>query len=144
METDAFNFTPVMLAAITLRLTVGILFAFQGYEKVVRIGISGVVDAVGPAYKKLGFHDFSIRLISFLTSWIELLFGILFAVGFFTIPSAMFLCIDLIIVTAGMSMLDPAQDMKIIFPRLVLLVVYLLLAAPADFLTLDSLLRKWL
>ncbi len=139
MEMSAFILSPVVLAALTLRLTTGILFAFQGYEKVVRIGIGGVVSTVGPSYKKLGFPDVIIRLISFLTSWIELIFGVCFALGLLTIPSAALLCFDLIIVTAGMSMLDPAQDMKIIFPRLMLLILYLLFASVVDIYKVDYL-----
>ncbi|MFN8152953.1 MAG: DoxX family membrane protein [Bacteroidia bacterium] len=140
MEMTLFSITPEILAAATLRITVGVLFAIQGYDKAIKIGVKGVVETVGPSYRNLGFPDFMIRFISFFTSWTELLAGVMLVAGVFTLPAAGLLCLDLIIVTAGMSLLDPVQELRIIFPRLLLLVIYLLFAAHLDTLSID----RWL
>lgn len=135
-------FSPLVLAALLIRVTAGILFFFQGYDKVVKIKIRGVVETVGPAYRKIGFPEGSIWFISFLTSWIEFLGGALLILGLFTVPSMMLLSLDIIIVTAGMSMLDPVHAMKLIFPRLILLLMYLLFSSANDMISIDWMLNK--
>ena len=131
---------PLVFLSFFIRVVAGILFFFQGYDKVFHIGIQGVINTVGPSYRAKGFPAVSVKLISYLTSWIELVGGLLLIVGFLTYPAIYILGIDLIIVIFGMSILEPVWDMKLVFPRLVLLSVLLLLPEGADLLSLDHLL----
>jgi uncharacterized membrane protein YphA (DoxX/SURF4 family) len=129
---------PMAVGVLTCRVAAGILFFLQGYDKVFKIGVKGVVETVGPSYKRIGFPDFSIYLISLLTSWIELIAGACFLLGLFTYPAAYLLCFDLLIVISGMSLLDPVWDVKLVLPRLVLVVVYLFIPIGIDVFKLDS------
>ncbi|MBL0097264.1 MAG: DoxX family protein [Bacteroidetes bacterium] len=131
---------PLVFLSFFIRVVAGILFFFQGYDKVFHIGIQGVINTVGPSYRAKGFPAFSVKLISYLTSWIELVGGLLLIVGFLTYPAIYILGIDLIIVIFGMSILEPVWDMKLVFPRLVLLSVLLLLPEGVDLISLDHLL----
>ena len=61
---------PLVFLSFFIRVVAGILFFFQGYDKVFHIGIQGVINTVGPSYRAKGFPAFSVKLISYFTSWI--------------------------------------------------------------------------
>ncbi|MBL7923722.1 MAG: DoxX family membrane protein [Bacteroidia bacterium] len=130
---------PVEFASFLVRVLAGLLFFFQGYDKVFRIGIQGVTEAIGPSYKRAGLPDFVVAMISFLTSWIEFLGGFCLILGLFKYTMVYLLGIDLLIVAAGMSMIDPVWDLKLLFPRVILLLFLLLMPAESDILSLDHL-----
>lgn len=140
MHMELISLTPPEMAALMLRAGTGILFLFQGYDKVFKVGVKGVVETVGPAYRSKGFPAGLVWLISLLTSWVELLCGALLLVGLFTLPAAAALGLNLLVVMAGLSILDPVQDLRLIFPRMLLLVMYLLFAAGVDIISVDRLL----
>lgn len=131
---------PITFLALFLRLLLGILFFFQGYDKVFKIGLKGVINTVGPSYRNRGLPDFSISIVSFLTSWIELTCGLLLIAGLFKYIAIYLLGLDLLIVVFGMSLLEPVWDMKLVFPRLVLYIILLLLPCEKDIFTMDNLL----
>lgn len=130
---------PTSFLSFFIRISAGILFFFQGYDKIFKIGIRGVIETIGPSYRSKGFPEFSISLISFLTSWIELVGGLLLIIGLMKYPAIYLLCFDLLIVITGMSILDPVWDMKLVLPRLICLVVLLLLPSGSDVFSLDRL-----
>jgi len=134
--------SPPVFAAFILRVLLGVIFFFQGYDKVVKIGIKGVLDTVSPSYSRLGFPMFIIRLISYFTSWAELIGGGLLIIGLFSYPALILLSMDMLIVTVGFCMLDPVHDLRLLFPRIMFLLLYLLFAAGIDVLTLDALLSR--
>lgn len=142
MNMEYIALTPPEMAALLLRAATGILFLFQGYDKVFKIGVKGVVDTVGPAYRSKGFPAGLVWLISFLTSWIEFLGGALLLLGLFALPAAAALGLNLLVVLAGLSLLDPVQDLRLIFPRILLLVMYLLFAAGVDIVSVDRLIFR--
>ncbi len=130
---------PASFLYLFLRISTGVVFFIQGYDKVFKIGINEIIKTVGPSYKSKGFPDFSIKITSFLTSWLELTGGLLLILGFLKYTAIYLLGIDVLIVIIGMSILDPVWDMKLVFPRLILLVLLLLLPAEKDILSLDIL-----
>lgn len=136
---ELITISPPVMAAFFLRVILGVLFFIQGYDKVIKIGVKGVIDTVGPAYSRLGFPSHVIRIISYFTSWAELMGGALLIVGLFSYPAVVLLGIDLLIVTVGLTMLDPVHDLRVLFPRILFLILYLMFAAGIDVLTLDSL-----
>jgi uncharacterized membrane protein YphA (DoxX/SURF4 family) len=56
------------LAMLTLRLFIGFLFFFQGYDKVFKMGLKTVFETLAAAYRNLGFNDSIIKIIVFTTS----------------------------------------------------------------------------
>lgn len=115
----------IVLAVLAVRLLAGAVFFFQGYDKLFKIGVRGVADTIGPSYRKAGLPGFFIFFMAGFTSVVECLGGFLLFVGFFHEYALYLLLADLILVSLGMSLLDPVWDMKLVFPRLIM-VVFLL------------------
>ncbi|MBN8701600.1 MAG: DoxX family protein [Bacteroidetes bacterium] len=124
-----------------LRVILGILFFFQGYDKIFKIKISGVVDFYKYELGTIRMPNWVLALSAYYTSYIELIGGILLIVGFFKSWALYLLGIDLILVTAAFSMIKPMWDMQLLFPRLIILSILLYLPANWDLLSIDNLFR---
>jgi uncharacterized membrane protein YphA (DoxX/SURF4 family) len=125
-----------------LRIILGILFFFQGYDKVFRVGIAGVTDFFRQESRHRNVPDVILSTSAVLTSFIELICGAMLILGLFTIPALYLLGLDLILVSAAFSLLKPMWDMQLLFPRLILLASLLYLPVEWDLLSLDNLLRR--
>lgn len=112
-------------AVVAVRILAGVVFFFQGYDKLFKIGIRGVAQTIGPAYRKAGLPDFLILSMAAFTTITECAGGFLLIVGFMHHYALYLLMIDLLLVSVGMSLLDPVWDMKLVFPRLIMLVFLL-------------------
>ena len=123
-----------------LRVILGILFFFQGYDKVFRVKISGVRDFFRTEMIGRNVPGFVLGSSAFLTSYIELISGALLIVGLFKTAALYMLAFDLIIVSGAFSLLKPMWDMQLLFPRLILLAALLYLPEQWDLLSLDHLL----
>jgi putative oxidoreductase len=131
------------VAALIIRVFLGILFLFQGYDKVFKVKISGVVTAFQiPAGNRNITSKWLIPVAAF-TSWAEFLGGALLILGIFKYFALYLLGLDLIIVAVGFSFLNPIWDLRHVFPRLVLLSVLLLLPPQWDVFSLDHLLKTF-
>lgn len=130
-------FTPEAFAVLLIRIFTGILFFFQGYDKIFRLGLKNVFTTVAPQYEKAGLNDGMIRLVTVITSWIEFLAGLLLIVGLLKYVALYALGIDLLIVAIGMSMLNPMWDLQYVFPRLLLLLFLLIYPGTLDIIALD-------
>jgi len=129
---------PLEFASVLTRLMVGSIFFIQGYDKVFKIGNKEVFTTIQPAFKKIGMPNQFTNAFTFITSWIEMLGGLLLIIGLFKYLMIYLLGIDLLIVLIGMSLIDPVMDLKLIFPRFILLLILLLLPREADVLCLDN------
>lgn len=125
------------IIALALRLIAGIVFLIQGYDKIFNIGMNGVVRTVNNQYLDKGFPEWIVKLISYITSYIEFVGGLLLIVGLYIAPASYFLLLDLTIVTFGMSVLNPVWDMRVVWPRLVLVTSILLIPDGWDMLCID-------
>lgn len=130
------------MAALTLliRLFAGILFFFQGYDKVFQLGPSAVAETLrGPMSEKkipLGV----VRIFAAFTSWAELIGGMLLILGLFRYPATLLLGADLLVASFGFSMLKPVWDTQHVFVRLICIgFLLLLLPLEQDVLHLDAL-----
>ncbi len=132
-------FAPASVAVLFARIILGILFFFQGYEKIFKIKIHNVIIAIAPSYKKLKFPDFLVSLTAYTTSFIELIGGFLLIAGLFRYEAYYLLGIDLLIVSIGFSLINSMWDMQYILPRLLLLILLLLLPTELDIYSIDSL-----
>lgn len=124
-----------------LRVVLGILFFYQGYDKVFRLKITGVVDFFRNEMYGKGVPDFLLVLAAYVTSFIELLGGALLVLGLFGNYAMYALGIDLILVVGAFSILNPMWDMSMVFPRLIILGVLLYLPESADAWSLDAFLK---
>ena len=125
----------------TLRIILGILFFFQGYDKVFRVRIKGVTAFFRQESQHRRVPEFVLGTSAYVTSYLELAGGTLLVVGLFTTTALYMLAFDLILVSAAFSLLKPMWDMQLLFPRLILIAALLYLPEGWNLLSLDQLLR---
>jgi putative oxidoreductase len=124
-----------------LRVVLGLLFFFQGYDKVFRVKIAGVTAFFRSESQHRNVPEFVLGFSAFFTSYVELIGGALLIVGLFKTAALYLLGADLILVTAAFSLLKPMWDMQQVLGRLILLSALLYLPYGWDMLSLDYLLR---
>lgn len=126
------------VAVATVRILAGILFLFQGYDKIFNIGISELKNTIS-SINKNRLPDGLIYGISAYTSWVELICGFLLILGFFKFFAIYLLCINIIIVALGFSMAKPMWENNLVFIRLVLLIFLLVTPGSWDLISFDHL-----
>lgn len=126
---------------LMIRVFCAILFIFQGYDKLFKIGFTGVKETFYREANKKQVPHLLVDVLVYYTSIIEFFGGIFLLVGLFQNTVLMLLGIDLILVGVAFSYLEPMWDMKHVLPRLIL--VAMLLAMPDDwsFFSLKTLLN---
>ncbi len=123
-----------------LRVILGILFFFQGYDKIFKVKIPGVIEFFKEESKHRPIPGFLLSSSAYFTSYVEFLCGGMLILGIFKYAALYMLGVDLILVCGAFSMLKPMWDMQLLFPRLILLGIVLFLPSSWDILTLDHLL----
>jgi len=123
-----------------LRVILGILFFFQGYDKIFRVKISGVVEFFEREMERHKVPGFILVFAAYFTSIAEFLGGALLILGLFSPWAYYLLGIDLILVCGAFSVMKPMWDMNLVFPRLLLLAILLYLPGEWDLISLDHLL----
>ena len=129
------------VGVFAIRCVAGILFFFQGYDKVFRIKTEGVLNTFSDALAKRHISKTSVRMFIAISSFIELVGGLLLAVGLFREPVIYLLTANMIGVALGFSILKPVWDMAHYFPRFVLLSALMFIPEKWDKFCLDSLFR---
>lgn len=115
---------------LMIRVFCAILFIFQGYDKLFKIGFTGVKETFYREANKKQVPHLLVDVLVYYTSIIEFLGGIFLLVGLFQNTVLMLLGIDLILVGLAFSYLEPMWDMKHVLPRLIL--VAMLMAMPSE------------
>lgn len=141
METFTINNEAVL--TFVLRVILGILFFFQGYDKVFKVRIVGVTDFFRQELGSIKVPGFILALTAWFTSLAELICGALLIIGLFKTYSLYILGIDLILVTGAFSLIKPMWDMQLLFPRLILLGILLYLPMEWDIISADYLIYKF-
>lgn len=141
METFTINNEAVL--TFVLRVILGILFFFQGYDKVFKLKINGVIDFFRQELGSIKVPDFVLTSTAWFTSFAELICGALLIVGLFKTYALYALGIDLILVTGAFSLIKPMWDMQLLFPRLILLGILLYLPSEWDVLSADYIITKF-
>jgi putative oxidoreductase len=72
-----------------------------------------------------------------ISSFIELLCGLLLIIGLFRNPALMLLSFNLVFVALSFSLIKPMWDMKFYFPRMILVVILLFCLPGHDIFSLD-------
>lgn len=134
---ESFNLS---IAEWLVRVFLGILFFFQGYDKIFRLRIGGEMSALRELFSGARLPDGIIRTAAYFTSYAELIGGISLIAGIFVNYACYLLCIDLLIVALGFSITRPMWDLQHVFPRLAML-VFILLTHEAGRFSMDYLIR---
>lgn len=115
-------------AEFLVRSFLGILFIFQGYDKLFIVKLKNVVTTFQVESEKKNIPKFLVVAVSYFTSVTEFFGGFLLILGLFHLIIPIILGINLIIVGVAFSFLNPIWDLKHVFPRLLLLVLVFLLS----------------
>jgi uncharacterized membrane protein YphA (DoxX/SURF4 family) len=127
-----------------LRVVLGILFFFQGYDKVFKVKMNEVVETFRLELISVKLPTIILKASAYYTSYIELLCGALLIIGLFTKFSLYMLGIDLILVVTSFSLIKPMWNMQILFPRLILLSILLYLPEEWNQISADQLLNLFI
>ncbi len=123
-QTD-LNFS---IAEVFVRCFLGILFVFQGYDKLFVVKIKNVINAFHSEADRKHIPQFLLVFTSYFTSLTEFIGGLLLITGLFHQFVPIVLAINLLIVAFAFSFLRPMWDMQHVFPRVILLTLTLLLS----------------
>ena len=129
------------LAEAFIRCFLGILFVFQGYDKLFVVKIKNVVNAFHNDAQQKNVPNGVVVFVSYFTSITEFFGGMFLILGLFHSLVPILLGLNLLIVALGFSFLKPIWDLQHVFPRVVLLVIILLLS-PYYYFGVDTLLLK--
>ncbi len=127
---------------LLVRVILGTLFLFQGYDKLFNVKVAGVTDYFRDEMRNRNVPSFVLSAAAWFTSLAEFIGGLLIIVGWMKTYALYLLGFDLIVVSLAFSMLKPMWDMNMVFPRLVLLLIALYLPESSDLLSIDHLLHS--
>jgi putative oxidoreductase len=116
------------IAEVFVRCFLGILFLFQGYDKLFVVKIKNVINAFHHETDRKHIPSFLLYFTSYFTSITEFTGGILLITGLFHQYVPIILVINLLIVAIAFSFLRPMWDLQHVFPRVILLTLILLLS----------------
>lgn len=125
-------FIPLML-----RVILGLLFLFQSYDILFRIGFKETYQTVCEGCRKRSIPDWFTKFSVISSTYIQFLGGILMILGLFTPITIIILGINLIMVSFAFGFLNGLWDLKHVFPRVVLLTTIALLYEQYDIWALD-------
>ncbi|HLG04332.1 MAG TPA: DoxX family protein [Bacteroidia bacterium] len=126
------------IAFLFARVLLGVLFFFQGYDKIFGLGLKKTEGGVEEALRQTHLPGSLIKTVTVISSFIEFTGGLFLLAGWLVVPSLVFLGINLIVVSVAMSLLQPLWDMRFVWPRIVLVLLLLLLPDSWDRLSLDN------
>lgn len=125
------------VAEFLIRAFAGILFLFQGYDKLFRVKIAGVIDVFAADAEQHHIPRPILSLVAYYTSIAEFFGGCFLLAGFFTSFALYAIGLDLLVVTLAFSYMRPMWDMKYVFPRFVLVIALMLLPEHYQYFSLD-------
>lgn len=115
------------LAGITLaRIFLGVLFLFQGYDAVFKIGLQQVTATYHINFSKKGLPRIITSFAAWFTAYTELICGFLLVFGLYEFATLYLLGINLIVAAIGFGMNAPLWDTRHVYPRLILVLILLL------------------
>lgn len=127
---------------LIIRLFCGIIFMFQGYDKLFVVKIKGVVELFQRDARQKRIPGFLQYSMAFYTSAMEFIGGILLILGLFKNVVLVLLGFDVIMVAVAFSVLEPVWDMRHVFPRLLIISVLLVMPEEWSRFTLDFIFSK--
>jgi putative oxidoreductase len=132
----------MQIAELLVRIFAGILFLFQGYDKLFRIKVPGVIHAFEGDAMRFHIPRPLLSGVSYFTSIAEFSGGFLLILGLFTNYALVLLSLDLLLVCFAFTYMEPMWNMKNVFPRLLLILILLIFPEGNNVFSLDSFLNK--
>jgi len=129
------------LALFLLRTVTGIIFFFQGYDKILNVKIKNVVETFQEPIDKTYIPNSLLKPFSWITSSLEMLGGLLLIFGLLRGMGLVLLSIDMLLVAFAFSNIKAMWDMQYYFPRFVFLLILLLLPQEWDCWNIDAFLK---
>jgi putative oxidoreductase len=126
MEID-YNFA---VFELVFRLFCGVLFIYQGYDKLFVVGMKNVIETFSSEANRKRVPKFFVVVSSYFSSIVEFVGGALLILGLFKPIVLTLLGVDLVIVAIAFSTIQAMWDMKNVFPRLML--VGILMVTPTS------------
>jgi uncharacterized membrane protein YphA (DoxX/SURF4 family) len=123
------------------RIFLGLLFFMQGYDKVFKLGIKKVVQTFRMELQRSRLSESVITLAAYMTSYIEMVGGLMLILGFMKYYMLYALGLDLIMVSIAMGLISPLWNTELVFPRIAMLLLLLLVPASWDMFSIDYLLN---
>lgn len=133
------NEPQLAIAILTARVLAGILFFFQGYDKVFKIGIPQVSATMKATLSGKNMNPGLVGFVAYFSSYAELICGFLLILGFFKLYASYILCFNILMVSAGFSMAKPMWDSSHVLIRVALLLFILIAPSAWDVLSVDHL-----
>lgn len=130
-------------AVLIIRLIAGILFLFQGYDKIFRLRLSKTGEAATYALSSLHLPGSLVKFIAVVTAIVEFSGGIMLISGFLILPACYMLMAGLLPITIAMAIREPVWNMETVWPRLVLLTFLMLAPEQVHTLSLDYVLKTY-
>lgn len=124
-------------AALILRVFLGILFFAQGFDKVFKVKIKGVVQTFEHPVITNRIPRWMLVLSAYFTSYVELICGFMLIIGFVKYYALYLLGIDLLVVGIAFCIIEPMWDMRHVFPRMLLLLIALMIPYQWDVISVD-------
>lgn len=119
------------------RVFLGMLFFFQGMDAVFNIKPSGVLDAIRQPLLDKGIPKSMIVFGVYYTSYVELIAGFCLIIGFAKYYALYLLGLNLLIASFAFGIIKPMWDMRHVFPRLALLIFFLIAPSEWDVISVD-------
>ncbi len=127
------------IAILLLRTVAGLLFFFQGYDKLFNVKLNNVVRTFSEPLSKIHIPAFLLKPAIGISSIIELVCGLFLFFGLFKNMSLFFLAGNLVFVAFIFSCIKPMWDLQFYFPRLLLIFILLMLPPSSDIFSIDYL-----
>lgn len=125
------------MAVFIARIFLGLLFFFQGMDAVFNVKLKGVVETIEQPLASKGVPRSLIIFGAYYTSYVQLIAGFCLLIGFAKYYALYLLGIDLIMASIAFGIVKPMWDMKFVFPRLVLLLLFLIAPSEWDVISVD-------
>ena len=129
------------VAELLVRIFAGILFFFQGYDKLFKIRMPGVIDAFAADAERNRIPHALLSVVAYVTSIAEFVGGLLLVLGLCTTFALYALGIDLLVVCLAFTYMKPIWDMKFVFPRFALVIFLLLMPDNYRYFGIDQLIN---
>lgn len=137
MEVD-YNFA---VFELVFRLFCGVLFIYQGYDKLFVVGMKNVIETFSQEANRQHVPKFFVVLSSYFSSIVEFIGGALLILGLFKPIVLTLLGIDLVIVAIAFSTIQAMWDMKNVFPRLMLVGILMVTPHSWEYFSLQNLIN---
>ncbi len=126
-----------VVAMFVVRVFLGFLFFFQGFDSVFKIKVKGVLHAIKEPLLQKGVPNSLITLGAYYTSYTNLICGFLLIIGFAKYYALYFIGLGILMTAVAFSIIKPMWDMQYVFPRLVLMIFFLIAPTHWDVISVD-------